>query len=143
MLPLSLPPQVLSELERLKRPAQTRHAGRLGAHPQHIQEAPVLHQLWVDVKQLGNTHSSGLAHIRVVILQQSQGQTGFRSCANKEPPLGVTERGARHTRGGQQLHLAATNTVLVACGCVAGGAARWVAVWLLKPLLLLCCVSTP
>jgi hypothetical protein len=38
------------------------------AHPQHVQEAAVLHQLGADVKQLGHAHGSGLAHIGVVVL---------------------------------------------------------------------------
>jgi hypothetical protein len=38
------------------------------AYPQHVQEAPVLDQLRVDVKQLGDTHSGCLAHIGVIIL---------------------------------------------------------------------------
>ena len=35
---------------------------------QHLQEALVLHQLSIDVKQLGHTHTCCLAHIRILIL---------------------------------------------------------------------------
>lgn len=37
-------------------------------HPEHVQEAPILHQLWVDVKELRHANGSRLTYIRVIIL---------------------------------------------------------------------------
>jgi len=48
-------------------------------HPQHFQEAPVIHHFRVDVIQLCHTHRSGFAHVRVVILRNVSRQS-VRTC---------------------------------------------------------------
>jgi hypothetical protein len=40
-------------------------------HLQKVQEAPVFHKLRIDVKELGHADCSGLAHIRIIILQST------------------------------------------------------------------------
>ena len=44
------------------------------AHLESVEEASVLHQLGIDVIQLGHTHGSRLPHIWVIILQKTAGQ---------------------------------------------------------------------
>lgn len=52
---------------------------------EQVQETPVLHKLWVDVKELGHADSGCLAHVWVIILQRCnallhfcQGQSKYK-----------------------------------------------------------------
>lgn len=64
----------VSSLPILARP--TTPSSLLRTHLQHVQEAPVLHQLRADVKQLGHTDGGGLAHIGVIVLGAGMGAGG-------------------------------------------------------------------
>lgn len=50
------------------------------AHLQCVQEPAILHQLWVDIKELGNTYCSSLSDIWILILRSADRPSHSSGC---------------------------------------------------------------